>query len=395
MTTEMKLNTFSFAALAILAAFGVVSCKPEYDVLENRAFIAQSNLQSHQAQSLTIGNDAISGKLNVRVSSPVSDDTQFQVVIDDQVVADYNAVNNSTLKPLSSDQYELKTTEISVKKGSVTSDDILLDIKAPTQEMKDSGEKYAVGVRVLPGKSTNGVALTDGADRFVFILKQQVIQSVIKMNIRSNVVLQLDKEYGLTNWTVEFFVNIDRLGKRAKDLNNQALFGVWGTNAEVDGEKHSGEIYTRFGDAFLEGDRLQIKTKGTQMNSNQHFSINTWYHLAFVCTDTKLYLYVNGVLDNSMDLNAGKVWISTTPRLGNTDYLRANVQYAQLRLWEVARTQEQILENMASVNPQSEGLIGYWKFDEGEGNTFKDATKKNPDATAESPVQWVPDIKLN
>ncbi len=36
---------------------------------------------------------------------------------------------------------------------------------------------------------------------------------------------------------------------------------------------------------------------------------------------------------------------------------------AEVRIWSVARTQQEIWDNMYSVDPQTEGLAAYWKFD--------------------------------
>lgn len=41
---------------------------------------------------------------------------------------------------------------------------------------------------------------------------------------------------------------------------------------------------------------------------------------------------------------------------------------------EHVRTEAQLKNNMNSVDPNSEGLLGYWKMDEGQGYVFKDAT---------------------
>ena len=54
---------------------------------------------------------------------------------------------------------------------------------------------------------------------------------------------------------------------------------------------------------------------------------------------------------------------------------------SECRLWSVARTQSQIKFNMYRVNPESEGLLAYWRFDEGEGCEFTNlADPKAPKA---------------
>ena len=42
------------------------------------------------------------------------------------------------------------------------------------------------------------------------------------------------------------------------------------------------------------------------MNSATLFEEDKWYQIAWVCTSSKLYLYVDGKLDNSIDV-PGKV----------------------------------------------------------------------------------------
>ena len=64
-----------------------------------------------------------------------------------------------------------------------------------------------------------------------------------------------------------------------------------------------------------------------------------------------------------------------------------------MRLWNVARTSTQLKNNVNNVDPKSEGLLGYWKMNEGHGYTFEDATGNGN--TAECPatgLEWAPDM---
>ncbi len=394
MINNRQYVTRILTATAGLMIATLSGCKMEqaYTPLSGQVYISQTKTAVNTGLNVEVAKSATTTQFNIQVSEPAKEDIQVQYLPDAEVVKAYNQVNGTELEPLPLEGYKLIGTSTVIKKGEVLSDPIVIEIPPLSQELKDSGKSYAIGFRIAsPGGS---YTLLDGCDRIVYILKQKAIQPVLTMNSSSNLRFNLAEEHGLVNWTVEFLVKADLLGKRHGQLNNQALFGGWGSGAEVDGEHRDGEIFCRFGDAPIEGNRFQIKTKGTQLNSNMLFEENTWYHIAMVCADTKLYIYVNGELDNQLDLPAGKVWLGKTPGFGNTDYLRANVQVAQLRLWEVARTPKQLQDNMYNCNPQSEGLIGYWRLDEGTGNTFKDATGKNPDATVPGggSVVWTPDV---
>ena len=184
-------------------------------------------------------------------------------------------------------------------------------------------------------------------------------------------------------------VNIDRLGKAIGELNNQMLFGAWAPSGK------DGEIYTRFGDAPIEGNRLQIKTQGSQLNSNQLFEAGKWYHLAFVCEGTKLSLYVNGKLDSQMDLPGKVVNLGNTMLFGATDYLKANVQVSELRFWTKARTQNEVANDMYVCDPASDGLEAYWKMNEGSGDTFKDATGHGNNGKAATLPTWNANVRID
>ena len=254
-----------------------------------------------------------------------------------------------------------------------------------TQALKESGQKYAVALR-LKSKDGKYDVLNSGST-MVYLLDQVIYQAVPTINASHNIHFTMRQAYDLNEWTLEFNVNISELGKGLGELNNQALFGAWGSNG--------GEIYTRFGDAPIEGNRLQIKTQGTQMNSKMLFDAKKWYHIAFVCTGTKLYLYVNGVLDNSMSLPGNATNIAGPINFGNTDYLRADVKVSELRFWTKARTQAQVLNNMYACDPKSDGLEAYWKLNEGQGDTFADATGHGNTGKCVAVPDWEQNVRID
>ena len=114
---------------------------------------------------------------------------------------------------------------------------------------------------------------------------------------------------------------------------------------------------------------------------------NKWYHLAltFDQPSGKTVMYVNGVkwaestwnipsLDFNSDVgfNIGKIpgfqW-GERPFYG---YM------CEIRVWNVARTENQIKQNMLGVNPKSDGLELYFKMNGTEKtspNTITDAAK--------------------
>ncbi len=119
----------------------------------------------------------------------------------------------------------------------------------------------------------------------------------------------------------------------------------------------------------------------------------TWYHVAGVFSANTLQIYINGVADGSPvstafggNFNpASDFSIGRSPIGGS--HIHAYVD--DLRVWTVARTAAEILENKDRELLGTEtGLAAYWKLNEGTGSTAQDATANNNDGTLSGPV-WV------
>ena len=76
------------------------------------------------------------------------------------------------------------------------------------------------------------------------------------------------------------------------------------------------------------------------------------------------------------------------------DSRQLNGDITEVRVWSVARSEQEIWDNMYDVDPKTPGLIGYWKFDEGEGNVIKDWTGNGNDAVAEKDLDWPNGIEV-
>ncbi|KAB2663369.1 MAG: hypothetical protein DVB31_10850 [Verrucomicrobia bacterium] len=110
--------------------------------------------------------------------------------------------------------------------------------------------------------------------------------------------------------------------------------------------------------------------------------VGTWYHLAYVFDDAgnRHALYVNGVEVASGAANASIPYDDHPPQLG-ADYNGPNPseffagRMADVRLWGVARSAAQIQANRGRRLAGTEaGLAGYWRLDDGEDTTARDAT---------------------
>lgn len=119
------------------------------------------------------------------------------------------------------------------------------------------------------------------------------------------------------------------------------------------------------------------------------FTANTRYHLAAVMNGTTITIYVNGIQVGSQNgtmSNATGVSmkIGTSTGSGVNDFFRGEID--EVRLWNVARTTQQIRESMHLTLTGSEaGLVSYYQFNETSGTTANDAQGINHGTLTNSP----------
>ena len=381
----MRINSKTILAGMALGALLLTGCNDaEYDTLSNQAYILQTNTNANSSLKLTVGAEVATTTVNVRLSDVANVESRYRLVYDTAVVNEYNRLNETPYVSLPQESFSLSSEETTIEAGASVSTPITLTVPPYSEALKASGKKYAIGFR-LENTSGNASVLPSGS-KIVYILDQVVIQPVVVLDQSHYVSQNLVKNYPLTEWTVEMNINKHILYTEVGRGNNQAIFGAG-----------PDEIYIRFGDAPIEGNRLQIKTQGTQMNSLALFNEHTWYHHAFVCTGTKLYLYVNGQLDNSMDLPGKTTNVNSINICSPSTYWLGNAMYSEVRFWQRARSQAEIANNMYACDPTTPGLITYYKMNEGEGYSFRDASGNgnNAETNGQAVPEWIQDVRID
>ena len=114
---------------------------------------------------------------------------------------------------------------------------------------------------------------------------------------------------------------------------------------------------------------------GAPVDANYHFWTGVWDR-----TRGKMHLYKDGVLEASGDLDAdiGYDTSGMWNMIGAVDH--GGWQHFggiidEVRIWNVPRTQQQIQQDMYRQLAGNEpGLVGYWNFNEGEGQIAHDLT---------------------
>lgn len=162
-----------------------------------------------------------------------------------------------------------------------------------------------------------------------------------------------------------------------------------------------GNFLVRIGDADRPRDQLQLATGSANggnwpaANAAPGLPVNEWVHIAVVwdaLNGERIY-YQNGVqVAYSNQAMSGSVTLTGDCYVGKSwnDERYIPGEISELRVWSVARTADEIANNIYGVNPESEGLVAYWKFNEGVGSSIVDhANGTNLSAVGGTPT-WVP-----
>lgn len=110
-------------------------------------------------------------------------------------------------------------------------------------------------------------------------------------------------------------------------------------------------------------------------------TLNGWTHIAVVYQNKQPRLYINGQLVRT-GLTSVRDDIYPSYNFTGNVYGAMPGNIDEVRIWNVARTQQQIADNMnISVLPASSGLAGYWSMSTTDGASARDLTSGAHHAT--------------
>lgn len=171
-----------------------------------------------------------------------------------------------------------------------------------------------------------------------------------------------------------------------------------------------GKFLLRLGDAqSVSNTTFEVAHAGGAVVANTSFvplmHRNQWFHLAVTFDRGSVTLYLDG-----MEIGSGRISARSmsfgVPHTGKeterTRFFWVGYSYeegrdfrgllSEVRIWnKVLTTSDFKAENHKYyVDPDSEGLVAYWRFNEGEGSVIKDYSKSGNNMQTKTAVQWQP-----
>ena len=388
----MKKLKYAIIALAGLLLFG---CQTEKDAMEEQHFSNKLYINIGSAfEEILVkpGDPAVYRTLSMATAKPVEKAISGTFVADISYVKDYKKIYDSPdAQILPQELCAIENPTVTIAPGANVSESVSISFDG----LSDLDRRT---VYVMP------IVLKNITDINV-ITPKTVVYYVFKGAALINVVCNMtENRAGVQEWaTPDKFRRMEKFTCEALVRQNQAgrlISSVMG---------NEGHFLLRFGDAGVPDNQLQIASGNNLTNSNMQVQLGKWTHIACVFDAGYVTVYFDGrkVLDRGFCGRTSVTWGAYGTDMGEVDgrYFWLGYSYAgdryldgdlsEVRIWDYCLTQDEINapNHFYTVDPLSEGLIAYWKMDDGGGTTLKDSSPNGNDLTLDVATKW-PKVSL-
>lgn len=390
--------------LGSLAALAMIITGCDNGTEFNDAVFVTGTLTSSNVRFLVDGQSAMG--LTVTSSTKAEGDVAVTIKAAPELIDAYNKKTGRNYQVPPTDAYTLDSEQVIIKAGSNQSNAIR--ITADGDKLQE-GTGYCLPVTIT---SVEGGLEVLESSRTAYILFTKVI-NIKAANLG-----------GSGGFDIKGFWSSQNENSPVQDLKAMTLemkvlpvsFNMGWIGSLCGCEEN---FLFRFGDgAGFPGNKLQL-AKGSIGNpvhpdQKEHFDTKIdkefptghWLHFAAVFDGHFLRIYLDGELIHSVESQGGSInlsmaydghhWTDGFAIGRSAGYARYfNGYISECRVWNVARTLDEIDNGICYVDPTSEGLVAYWRFN-GEvqdDGTVRDETGHGYDAEPFGTVTYVDNQK--
>lgn len=372
----MKMIRFSKYVALVIILTSVFGCDDaEMKAIDNGLYIqeaAPSNKFDQQIITQLVDDEEVVKTLTVRLVRAMDHDVTVTLDIDPQLLEEYNNKNEANYLVLPEEYRNFEKT-VTISAGNVSAPVVNLKIKPYSSS---NGEAYAIPIRIT---SVDGpVEMKGNANHLLYLLTSPHRQKAVIIKKGNRTVKTFSTAIPMEQWTFEYWVKVDNItGEPTGDWEGLGNKNFRARIFVPDSQPLTfSDLTLRY---YADGANVQIPILQFQ-NSAGHFDTtgfwwpDTWYHIAYTYDGTTVTVYKDGVKNNSLANSIDWTFKSLSFAIGSFGY-EQQVEFAQIRMWKKCLSENVIKDNMSrQVAGDSDGLIGYWKCDEGTGNELKDSS---------------------
>lgn len=346
----MNKHIFNYLVLGGTALLMGACNNSESDLLEPKVYFENREYTLSVEDDETMTFD-LSSRLSTMASSQV--DVSYAIA-DPSVVDEYNAKYGTTYEMFDASHVKLSSTTSTIPGGKLYADNVTLELS--NLGTLEDGKSFVLPIRV----QSSSVSTLPGTSIAYFFLSKPVKITQVGTFRSQYISVKYPVGTFFSSFTYETLLYVNSFS------SNNTILGT------------EGVMIFRIGDA-PGVPRDVLEAAGRQnYHTTEALKTGRWYHVALTYDQPsgRTVIYVNGTkwaesawgiagFDPNSDVgfNIGKIpgfqW-GERP---------LNGFMSEIRVWSVARTVNQLNQNMLRVDPKSDGLILYYKLDGSEAQT--------------------------
>lgn len=354
-----------------VAVVGIFACGctegDKFDYEKNVVFITGTEVSP--VIKFVVEDTPASYAVTASVAKKVDKDVKIEFAVDNSLVEAYNKANNTSYYEVPEGTITIENTDAVIEAGTAYSS--AATVKVISTENLQDGRAYVIPVTM---KSVDGMDVLQPS-KTVYLRIARVFNfaslNLSNTNAYSNYIFSDEKMQTLSNFTYEIkcFVNAWHTST-SEPISRMCQFTS---------KSESRSSMLRFGENGQDVNSLQWVNPSGGLISTTRFSTERWYTISLTYDGSRFTMYVDGVkdVDGEADgdpvefqrLELGMSWGGGYPA---KQYFNGRV--AEIRVWNRALSPAEIQLGLCGVDTQAEGLVAYWKLNEGEGHIFNDAT---------------------
>lgn len=394
-------------ALAVLSTAAGCQSDPDSHSFENKVFISATSFNRQILVKTDEGVKEMNSDFVISMAEPEPEDVTVRFRYAPELLDTYRLAyydENAVLLP----ENHCSSADLSavIASGNLSSDPV--EFLFTGLDALDYSTSYVYPVTI---ESTSGIAVLESARTIYFVVKEASLINIVA-DIQNNCAWpdweNFDQVADMETFTMEALVNGTAF------QNESTIHTIMGIE----------DVFLiRVGDTSIPTNQLQIATarideennttfRASVSNNSMKLNPDRWYHIAVTFDKGIVKVYIDGKLKGEGDFASDAVKVTSVnfkvkhsdesdnqPRCFWIGYSYDknrpfNGMISEVRMWNKALTVEEInapnhfYKIRTDDAGQMDGLVAYWKFNEGTGNVIKDYSGYGNDLQTQSSVVW-------
>ena len=382
----MRKTMKKYMFIALAAAFCLTACNrdaDDFDYGKEIVLITGTDSSPISSDQILADEVPVTYPFTISATGVVKKDIQVHIGYDSKAVDDYNSRFKTNYVAVPRDAFVINDEYVVIAAGTATS--AMTSVTLRDNTFIEEGVNYVIPLSVAYTNTSKPEILE--ASKNLFIKIGKTIESY-SLDITGTGIYSTysygNNGYNLSTWTLEIKAHPYNMKSRGSD--QLCRLCCWN-------EDGGGQVLLRFNengkpwktlDIVAPSGRYVTGAIGEGDNETGAFEPNQWYMISIVWDGAQMSVYINGQKDTpwqntisgnqGFNLNRFEIGMSWGGYGSSQSYTG---RMAEMRIWNVARSQSDIASTLCSVDAKSEGLLGYWKMNEGEGHIFHDSAGSN------------------